>query len=65
MAVPGIGRILSRLTGLYTNFLDTTGNSALTLVTARLKYVAESEWGLRRQLDVTLLEGQPYRTTGL
>ena len=33
------------------------GNSALMLVTARLKYVAESEWGSRRYLDVTLLEG--------
>ena len=29
---------------------------ALMLVTARLKYVAESEWGSRRYLDVTLLE---------
>ena len=34
-----------------------TGKSALMLVTARLKYVAESEWGSRRYLDVTLLEG--------
>ena len=25
------------------------------LVTARLKYVAESEWGSRRYLDVSLL----------
>ena len=33
------------------------GKSALMLVTARLKYVAESEWGSRRYLDVTLLEG--------
>ena len=33
------------------------GRSALMLVTARLKYVAESEWGSRRYLDVTLLEG--------
>ena len=32
------------------------GKSALMLVTARLKYVAESEWGSRRYLDVTLLE---------
>ena len=28
----------------------------LMLVTARLKYVAESEWGSRRYLDVTLLD---------
>lgn len=33
------------------------GRSALMFVTARLKYVAESEWGTRRYLDVTLLEG--------
>ena len=41
------------------------GKSALLLVTARLKYVAESEWGSRRYLDVALLEGQPHRTAGL
>ena len=32
------------------------GRSALMLATARLKYVAESGWGSRRCLDVTLLE---------
>lgn len=32
------------------------GRSALMLVTARLKYVAESEWGSRRYLDVSLLD---------
>ena len=32
------------------------GKSALMLATARLKYVAESEWGSRRYLDVTLLD---------
>ena len=31
------------------------GRSALMLVTARLKYVAESEWGSRRYLDASLL----------
>ena len=31
------------------------GRSALMLVTARLKYVADSEWGSRRYLDVTLM----------
>lgn len=35
------------------------------LVTARLKYVAKSEWGARRYLDVTLLEGQPHREAGI
>lgn len=32
------------------------GKSALMLATARLKYIAESEWGSRRYLDVTLLD---------
>lgn len=32
------------------------GKSALMLVTARLKYIAESEWGSRRYLDVSMLK---------
>lgn len=32
------------------------GKSAPMLVTTRLKYVAESKWGARRYLDVTLLD---------
>ena len=35
------------------------------LASARLKYVAESEWGSKRYLDVTLLEGWPHRMAGL
>lgn len=35
------------------------------LVTARLKYVAESERGSRRYLDVTLLGGQQRRMADL
>ena len=35
------------------------------LVIARLKYVAESEWGSRRYLDVTPMDEQPYRRAGL
>ena len=31
------------------------------LVTARLKYVADSEWGFRRYLDASLLKELPYR----
>lgn len=31
------------------------------LVTARLKYVAESMWGSRRYLDLTLLDERPHR----
>ena len=41
------------------------GRSALMLVTARLEYVAESEWGSRRYLDVTRLDEQPRWRTGL
>lgn len=36
----------------YTNILDTT----LMLVAARLKHVADSEWGSRRYLDASLLK---------
>lgn len=32
------------------------GRSALMLVTARLKYIVENEWGRRRHLDASLLE---------
>lgn len=34
------------------------GKSALVLVTARLKYIVENEWGRRRYLDVSLLENE-------
>ena len=34
------------------------GRSALMLVTARLKYIAECEWGKRRYLDVSLLHDE-------
>ena len=47
-----------RQDALWSSFSGTfpDGKSALMLVTARLKYVADSEWGSRRYLDVTLLE---------
>ena len=32
------------------------GRSALMLVTARLKYVTDGEWGSRRYLDVSPLD---------
>ena len=41
------------------------GRGALMLVTAGLRHVAESEWGSRRHLDATLLEGWPHRRAGL
>lgn len=37
------------------------GKSALMLAAARLKYVADSEWGSRRYLDASLLKEQPCR----
>ena len=53
-AIERLNREIRRRTGVAGTFPD--GRSALMLVTARLKYVAESEWGSRRYLDVTLLE---------
>ena len=53
-AIERLNREVRRRTRVVGAFPD--GKSALMLVTARLKYVAESEWGSRRYLDVTLLE---------
>ena len=53
-AIERLNREVRRRTRVVGTFPD--GRSALMLVTARLKYVAESEWGSRRYLDVTLLE---------
>lgn len=53
-AIEGLDREIRRRTRVVGTFPD--GNSALMLVTARLKYAAESEWGSKRYLDVTLLE---------
>ena len=41
------------------------GKSAPMPVTAGPKYVAGSEWGSRRYLDVTLLDERPHRRAGL
>ena len=53
-AIERLNREVRRRTRVVGTFPD--GKSALVLVTARLKYVAENEWGSRRYLDVTLLE---------
>lgn len=53
-AIERLNREIRRRTRVVGTFPD--GNSALMLVTARLKYVADSEWGSRRYLDVTLLD---------
>ena len=61
-AIERLNREIRRRTRVVGTFPD--GNSALMLVTARLKYVAESEWGSRRYLDVTLLE-EAHREAGI
>lgn len=53
-AIERLNREIRRRTRVAGTFPD--GRSALMLVTARLKYVAESSWGSRRYLDVTLLD---------
>lgn len=53
-AIERLNREIRRRTRVVGTFPD--GKSALMLVTARLKYVADSEWGSRRYLDVTLLD---------
>lgn len=58
-AIERLNREVRRRTRAAGTFPD--GRSALMLVTARPKCVAESEWGSRRYLDVTLFDGQPYR----
>ena len=52
-AIECTSREIRRRTRVVGTFPDE--RSALMLVTARLKYVAESEWGSRRYLDVSLL----------
>lgn len=47
-------REIRRRTRVVGTFPD--GNSALMLVTAKLKYIVEHEWGKRRYLDMSKLE---------
>jgi putative transposase len=51
-----LNREIRRRTRVVGTFPD--GNSALMLVTARLKYIADCEWGKRRYLDISLLEDE-------
>ena len=53
-AIERLNREIRRRTRVVGTFPD--GNSALMLVTAQCKYIAESGWGKRRYLDVSMLE---------
>ena len=48
-------REIRRRTRVVGNFPD--GNSALMLVTARLRYVAGRKWGTRKYMNIRLLKG--------
>ena len=52
-AIERLNREIRRRTRVVGTFPD--GKSALMLVTARLKYVTDSEWDLHRSLDASLL----------
>ena len=54
----GIERINREIRRRRTRVVGTfpDGNSTLMLVTVRLKYTAEHEWGKRRYLDMSKLE---------
>lgn len=58
-AIERLNREMRRRTRVVGTFPD--GKSALMLAAARLKYVADSEWGSRRYLDASLLKEQPCR----
>lgn len=55
-AIERLNREIRRRIRVVGTFPD--GKSALMLAAARLKYVADSEWGSRRYLDVSLLKEQ-------
>jgi transposase-like protein len=54
-AMERVMREIRRRTRVVGNFPD--GNSALMLVTARLRYVAGRKWGTRKHMDMNLLIG--------
>lgn len=58
-AIERLNREIRRRTRVVGTFPD--GKSALMPVTARLKYIAENEWGRRSYLDVSLLEEKEGR----
>ena len=58
-AIERLNREIRRRARVVGTFPD--GKSALVLAAARLKYVADSEWGSRRYLGVSLLKEQSCR----
>lgn len=58
-AIERLNREIRRRARVVGTFPD--GKSALVPVAARLKYVADSEWGSRRYLGVSLLKEQSCR----
>lgn len=58
-AIERLNREIGGRTKVVGSFPD--GKSALMLVAARLKYVADSEWGSRRYLDVSLPDERSCR----
>lgn len=61
-ASKGVGRLsreVRRRTKAVASFPD--GRAATMLAAARCKYIAEGNWGTRRYLDVSLLEGWDVR----
>ena len=56
IAIERYNREIRRRTRVVDTLPD--DKSALILVAARLKYVADSEWGSRRYLDASLLKEQ-------
>ena len=53
-ALERLNREIRRRTNVVGTFPD--GTSALMLVSARLMHIAETQWGTRRYLDVSLLD---------
>lgn len=54
-AIERLNREIRRRTNVVGTFPD--GHAALMLVCARLKYIVDREWGKRRYLDTSLLDG--------
>lgn len=54
-----MNREIKRRTKAVASFPD--GRATTMLAAARYKYIAEGNWGIKRNLDVSLLEGWDVR----